>query len=87
MHGGLLVLWMPREGWRPPVKRSTPDRSARDERGVARREETVCHTPLALGVGHHGASRLRSTTRRIVGGRGSGDDRTGRRGVLRGYQS
>jgi hypothetical protein len=41
---------------------------------------------LTLGGGHHGVPRPRSTTGRMVGGRGSGDDRTGRRGVLMGYQ-
>jgi hypothetical protein len=31
---------------------------------------------VTLGCGHHGAPRLRLTTGRMVGGRGSGDDRT-----------
>jgi hypothetical protein len=53
MHGGQMVLWMPREGRMPPLKRSNDDLDVRDARGV----------------GHHGALHLRSTTDHVHEGR------------------
>jgi hypothetical protein len=48
-----MVLWMPRAGWMPPLKRSNDDLDVRDARGI----------------GHHGAPRLRSTTNHVHRGR------------------
>lgn len=54
MHGGQMVLWIPREGRIPPLKRSNDDLDAQDARGG----------------GHLSAQCLRSTTNHSHKGRG-----------------